>query len=447
MKKYFGLFLLAIALMVVPAKSSYAFSDVKSGTYYEDAVKWAVEEKVISGYSDNTFKPNNKVTFDQFVKMYTNTFGFKKGQATTYDEFYKVLNNYGLNFDYSTKNGDITRGDVSVLLAYATGNVPNYEEYEALSTYYKLGAQYMLDIKLSSGQTAGTDIMKTYGSKNTLTRAQAVTFLYRAAQMELTTLADSVRFLVEPPPFTEQSRVVRSYVMGDDIVYHVMQHEDPVANYEVVVTLGDAVIGGYNAIPGANVHGYLIGTPYSETAEQAPAYLNLEPHIDEHVNNEVRAVSYWYNNADYKEIVSKAAKLHSSKEIENIAQLYADLANEFRTKNGVAALATNPILTAAAKGHSDDMAQRNYFSHTTPDGLSVGDRIAKVAPNASWSTWGENISAGHSSIFSSHTGLINSLGHRKNLLNPSFTALGYGVGYSSESKNGVYYTTKFANFR
>lgn len=447
MKNYIGLFLLSIVLLVVPAKNVYAFSDVKNGAYYEDAVKWAVDEKIISGYPDNTFKPNNEVTFNQFIKMYTNTFDFKKNQANTYDEFYKVLNNYGLKFDFTTRNGNITRGDVSVLLAYATGNIPNYEEYEALSKYYKNGAQYMLNMKLSSGQTAGKDVMNVYGSRNTLTRAQVVTFLYRASQMELTTLADSVRFLVEPPQFKEQGRVLRSYVMGDDIVYHVMQHEEPIANYEVVVTLRDAVIGGYNSIPGANVYGYQIGTLYSDTAEQAPAYLNVEPHVDKHVNNEIRAVSYWYNNIAYKEIVSKAARLHSSKEIENVAQLYADLANEFRTKNGVAALATNTILTTAAKGHSEDMAQRNYFSHSTPEGLSVGDRIAKVAPNASLSTWGENISAGYSSIFSSHTGLINSLGHRDNLLNPGYTVIGYGVGYSSESKNGVYYTTKFGNFR
>lgn len=443
MKKYVGMLLLLVALIVMPAKVSHAFSDAPKGAYYEEAVEWAVAEKIVSGYPDNTFKPNNKVTFDHFVKMYVNTFDFKKNEANTYEEFYNVLANYGLEFDYYTVNRNITRGDVSVLLAYATGNAPNYRAFDDLSTHYNNGAQYMLDTELSTGQTSGKDVTSIYGSHNTLTRGQAVAFLYRASQMNLTTLADSVRYLVDPPTFKEQDRVLHSYSMGDEIVYHVMQNENPVANYEVVVTYKDAVIGGYNSIPGADVYGYKIGKPSLETASQSPAHFRVEPHIDKHKNNEVRAVSYWYNHSKYTDIVSKAATLHTSKEIENVAQLYADLANEFRTKNGVAALAVNSTLTTAAKEHSEDMAKRNYFNHSTPEGLSPGDRIDKIAAGVDFRSWGENISAGYSSIFNSHTGLINSLGHRENLLNERYTVIGYGVGYSTESKYKMYFTTKF----
>lgn len=443
MLKYVGILILVVTLIVVPTKVSHAFSDVPNGAYYEEAVKWAVAENIVSGYPDNTFKPNNKVTFNHFVKMYTNTYDFKKNQANTYEDFYKVLANYGLLFNTAATYGNITRGDVSVLLAYAAGNVPNYEAYDDLSIHYKNGAQYMLDTKLSTGQMSGKNVTSIYGSHNTLTRGQAVAFLYRASQMNVTTLADSVRFLAEPPTFKEQDRVLRSYTMGDSIVYHVMHNEDPIANYEVVVTYEDAIIGGYNSIPGADLYGYQIGKPSPTTVPASPTHFQVEPHIDKHKNNEVRAVSYWYNNANYKDIVAKASKLHSSKETENIAQLYADLANEFRAKNGAAALATNSILTMAAKGHSEDMAKRNYFDHDTPEGLSPGDRIDKLANGVYFYSWGENISAGYSSIFSSHTGLINSLGHRDNLLNERFKIIGYGVGYSNESDYKVYYTTKF----
>src|SRR5439155_14234018 len=51
------------------------------------------------------------------------------------------------------------------------------------------------------------------------------------------------------------------------------------------------------------------------------------------------------------------------------------LVNEARVENGCVALRVDDKLTAAATQHSDDMSERDYFSHTTPEGVSFDKRI------------------------------------------------------------------------
>lgn len=51
-----------------------------------------------------------------------------------------------------------------------------------------------------------------------------------------------------------------------------------------------------------------------------------------------------------------------------------DKTNEVRLKNGLPALIWDPLLCRMARMHSEDMAQRNYFAHETPEGLELKDR-------------------------------------------------------------------------
>ena len=55
-------------------------------------------------------------------------------------------------------------------------------------------------------------------------------------------------------------------------------------------------------------------------------------------------------------------------------------------------LAIDPLLTQAALGHSQDMSNRAYFDHNTPDGVDPGQRLTAVGVN--WASWGESIGAG-----------------------------------------------------
>ena len=68
------------------------------------------------------------------------------------------------------------------------------------------------------------------------------------------------------------------------------------------------------------------------------------------------------------------------------------------------------------------MAANNYFSHTSLDGRSAGDRI--TATGYAWRTYGENIAAGYATVDSVMDGWTASPGHCANLMNPAFTEIG-----------------------
>lgn len=104
------------------------------------------------------------------------------------------------------------------------------------------------------------------------------------------------------------------------------------------------------------------------------------------------------------------------------------------------ALTWSDQLAAAALGHSQDMAAKNYFDHNSKDGRTPWDRIE--ATGYRFSTAGENIAAGQQTPSSVVTAWLNSPGHCENIMNSSFTQL--GVGYATGGSYGKYWTQDFA---
>ena len=70
------------------------------------------------------------------------------------------------------------------------------------------------------------------------------------------------------------------------------------------------------------------------------------------------------------------------------------------------------------------MFNKSYFSHYTPDGKSPFDRMK--AAGVQYLTAGENL-AYAPNVEIAHQGLMNSPGHRENILRPEFGKLGVGV--------------------
>ena len=87
-----------------------------------------------------------------------------------------------------------------------------------------------------------------------------------------------------------------------------------------------------------------------------------------------------------------------------------------------APLTWNDKLTAAAEGHSQDMAAKDYFSHTSADGRTLADRVD--ATGYAWSRLGENIAAGYPGVNAVMDGWIASPGHCANLMNAGFAEVG-----------------------
>ncbi len=100
------------------------------------------------------------------------------------------------------------------------------------------------------------------------------------------------------------------------------------------------------------------------------------------------------------------------------------LTNAERAAGGCGPLANNNKLHAAALGHSVDMAENDYFSHTSRDGSSMTDRIERQG--YAWRRLAENIAAGYRSPAAVVDGWMNSSGHRANIMNCDLTEIGVG---------------------
>jgi uncharacterized protein YkwD len=98
-------------------------------------------------------------------------------------------------------------------------------------------------------------------------------------------------------------------------------------------------------------------------------------------------------------------------------------------------------LATAARGHSIDMSQQNYFSHTSLDGRLFHQRI--TAAGYPYSTCGENIASGYSTPQAVMNGWMNSPGHRANILNSAFCDIGVGYAFGSASTYKNYWTQDF----
>ncbi|HVB77410.1 MAG TPA: CvpA family protein [Candidatus Nitrosotalea sp.] len=98
--------------------------------------------------------------------------------------------------------------------------------------------------------------------------------------------------------------------------------------------------------------------------------------------------------------------------------------NQVRTQAGLAPLTGLPELQAVARAHSQDMYERDYFSHNTPDGITPYQRLS--AAGVKYVTAGENIAFAPDEA-KAWSLLIQSSEHRANILNPDFLCVGVGA--------------------
>ncbi|HWI62501.1 MAG TPA: CAP domain-containing protein [Symbiobacteriaceae bacterium] len=119
-------------------------------------------------------------------------------------------------------------------------------------------------------------------------------------------------------------------------------------------------------------------------------------------------------------------------------QQMLNLVNGERAKAGLPALKADLALTQVARLKSQDMINRNYFSHQSPTYGSPFDMMTKYG--ISYSTAGENI-AGNGSVAGAHTSLMNSPGHRANILGSQFNYV--GIGIAKGGQYGMMFTQMF----
>lgn len=120
-----------------------------------------------------------------------------------------------------------------------------------------------------------------------------------------------------------------------------------------------------------------------------------------------------------------------------------NLINAERASHGLGPVRMSNVLMQVARAHSQDMIDRDFFDHTSPDGWGPRDRLDNAGYN--WMTYGENIGAGYSSAELMSNGWMNSSGHRAIMLTPEFTEI--GVAYVAGGFYGHYWTALFSTPR
>ena len=100
------------------------------------------------------------------------------------------------------------------------------------------------------------------------------------------------------------------------------------------------------------------------------------------------------------------------------------LLNQERGRLGLSPLIWDPQIAAIARAHSQDMLVRGYFSHINPEGEAPWDRLRRGG--VPFAMTGENI-VQVPTVSLAHQYVMNSEGHRRNILSPAFSRIGIGI--------------------
>jgi serralysin len=117
-------------------------------------------------------------------------------------------------------------------------------------------------------------------------------------------------------------------------------------------------------------------------------------------------------------------EVHTMLRNEQFVNRVLELTNQYRAKNGLAALKLNEELTVTAEFHSIDMAKQDYMEHVGLNGSLPWDRAKLVGFDSRYMA--ENIAGGQDTPEAVVQAWIDSPGHRANLLSANYTEMGLG---------------------
>jgi uncharacterized protein YkwD len=116
------------------------------------------------------------------------------------------------------------------------------------------------------------------------------------------------------------------------------------------------------------------------------------------------------------------------------------LVNSERMQRGLPMLVMDAALQRAAYNHAADMFTRGYFAHNSPEGTTPFERMKSIG--ITYKIAGENLAHSYN-LDTAHTGLMNSPGHKANILNKRYGKIGVSV-LKSDTK-GIMVVQEFSN--
>lgn len=147
----------------------------------------------------------------------------------------------------------------------------------------------------------------------------------------------------------------------------------------------------------------------------------ISPVFDKAVNQSMNKLTV---EPESDEIVTLPFKTTVFKERPDLEVKMLGLVNEERQKAGLQPLLADTALRRVALAHSADMFERGYFAHLTPEGKDPFDRMREA--HVRFYLAGENLALAQT-LPIAHQGLMNSKGHRENILRTGFGRVGIGI--------------------
>jgi uncharacterized protein YkwD len=147
----------------------------------------------------------------------------------------------------------------------------------------------------------------------------------------------------------------------------------------------------------------------------------LAPVFDEAIRQTINSLTV---KPDSDERINLTFKISNARPKPDYEAQMLHLVNEERQKHGLKPLQADPELLPVARAHSQDMFARGYFAHDNPEGRDPFDRMR--AASIHFSSAGENLALAQT-VEIAHVNLMNSPGHRANILNPSFGRVAIGI--------------------
>jgi len=288
MKQLFRMFCIScIAFIMVLASipSTYAatvtFTDVSTNFWARSAIEWGVQNNIITGYTDKTFRPNNNVTEAEFLAMYIRAFDvtpavkeLKHWADPAYA--YAVGKNWPvLGYNSTTnRNKAVTRGFVAQIIASSQGL--NLDETSSV--------QFLLNENLSAGKTSAT--VAGYQPNDKITRAETVVFIKRLRDAGIKKLDSRPVLGSEPIVETPKADVTPRVQKVEEAVTKLIESSSTYKNVStksgndsmLVFGIGSEVYVSYedNVTPGTSAYDLVRISKATDKAARDIAYKILE---------------------------------------------------------------------------------------------------------------------------------------------------------------------------
>lgn len=174
---------------------------------------------------------------------------------------------------------------------------------------------------------------------------------------------------------------------------------------DVKEAIFDSEVGGF-LVRRTSVIEQVMDDVFGEAVQESLAFLTIKPESEE-------LVELGFELKQVELVVDEKLEI----------AMFA-LVNHEREARGISRLGWDSDIVPVAREHAKDMFERGYFSHINPEGENVGDRLQEAG--VAYVIAGENLALAPS-LDVAHDGLMQSPGHKENILAQEFGRGGIGV--------------------